>query len=203
MDKNIQSYNDTVEEYYQNTKNLEAVEVNIRNEFLSQLPKGGLILDLACGPGRDIQEFIKRGFQAQGIDASPKMIEKAKEIAPYATYQIMDMRDLNLPKEKYDGIWYNGGLLVIEKKHAPKIIQDLYKTLKPDGILYLSVKQGEGEGYSLDKRYNKEKYFAYYNKQELQNLLKTFEIIETFETTLEGNYHQHPWIQFLCRKSTN
>ena len=203
MDKNIQSYDDTVEEYYQNTKNLEAPEIKIRNKFLSQLPEGGLILDLACGPGRDIQEFIKRGFQTQGIDASPNMIKKAKEIAPDATYQIMDMRNLHLPEEKYDGIWYNGGLLAVEKKHTQKIIQDLYETLKPNGIFYLSVKQGKGEGYELDKRYNKEKYVAYYNKQELQNLLEAFEIIETFETTLEGNYHQHPWIQFLCRKSTN
>ena len=46
-------------------------------ESTLEIPKGGRILDVACGHGRHAVELAKRGYQVTGIDLSPRFIEMA------------------------------------------------------------------------------------------------------------------------------
>ena len=69
----------------------------------------------------------------------------------------------------------------------------------------MSVKKGVGEGFELDRRYNVDRYYSYYDIDEITKLLTNskFELIRIYRPKLNSEYHTHSWIGFLCRKSTN
>jgi len=45
---------------------------------------GGRVLDLCCGPGRHSVEFARRGLEVTGVDASPFLLDHARELASEA-----------------------------------------------------------------------------------------------------------------------
>src|SRR5690242_33383 len=56
------------------------------------------VLDLACGTGSVLEELLKRGYAAEGADASAPMLAVAREKLPEATpLWHQDMRQLELP----------------------------------------------------------------------------------------------------------
>ncbi|HLD00478.1 MAG TPA: class I SAM-dependent methyltransferase [Candidatus Nanoarchaeia archaeon] len=198
---NILAYDSTVEEFYENTKKLESPE--IIEEFLSLVPKRGFILDIACGPGRDSKIFSDLEYRVIGIDLSPKMIEKAKLVAPQAEFKVMNFLNPAFSDQYFDAVWFNAGLLCVEKKLAGEILKNVYRQLKEDGTLYLSVKEGAGEGFEFDYRYNVEKYYAYYQEDEILKLLESarFKIVKSYKPQMNSSYHTHQWIGVLGQKT--
>ena len=170
--KNAAAYDATVEQFDQRTKELEEPEQAIRGDFMALLRKNGSILDIGCGPGRDAHIFTDGGFRVVGIDVAPKMIEKAKTIAPKAEFHVMDMFRLGFKEGSFDGIWFNAGLLCIPKIQALPLLKRIKQILNDKGIVWISVKEGQSEGFEIDKRYNTEKYFAYYSQDELAEVVK-------------------------------
>src|SRR4029077_616672 len=56
-------------------------------EFASRLPAGGLILDAGCGTGRDLRQFARWGFEAEGFDSSLAMTEMARQYSGCKVWQ--------------------------------------------------------------------------------------------------------------------
>ena len=51
----------------------------LQNEFSSYIKKGGLILDLGCGSGRDSKAFIEMGYEVVAVDGSQEICKRASE----------------------------------------------------------------------------------------------------------------------------
>jgi hypothetical protein len=85
------------------------------------------------------------------------------------------------------------------------VLQKLYAILKPNGVFYLSVKQGHPhESLEKDARYDGvEKYWSFYEKDELIHLLRqaNFEITEVTLTHKIDDYQTHPIIKIFALKS--
>jgi SAM-dependent methyltransferase len=53
-----------------------------RDALIAAMNKSmGRILDLGCGPGRDLVVFQKMGYQVTGLEATPAFVEMSKQIA--------------------------------------------------------------------------------------------------------------------------
>jgi SAM-dependent methyltransferase len=52
------------------------------------LSNGSRVLDAGCGSGLLARELVAAGFEVHGIDASPAMIDLARECAPTATFDV-------------------------------------------------------------------------------------------------------------------
>jgi SAM-dependent methyltransferase len=62
-----------------------------RDRFLELLPPpGGTLLDVGCGEGRLPRDLKARGYSVIGIDASPTLIEHAREADPTGDYRVAD-----------------------------------------------------------------------------------------------------------------
>ncbi|WP_204113178.1 class I SAM-dependent DNA methyltransferase [Shimia biformata] len=135
-------------------------------DFAEQLPAGGHILDLGCGPGLDSALLVKAGFVVTAMDASAVMLRQAG-MNPGVQTRLATFSDLD-DVDVFDGIWAHFSLLHAPKTDLPAHLAAIHLALKPGGSLGLALKIGTGE--ARDKLGC---FFAYYQEDELLALLES------------------------------
>lgn len=74
------------------------------DRFLGLLPAQPSVLDIGCGPGVPIAEYlVANGCRVAGVDASSAMISMCADRFPEQHWQVADMRQLDLNRT-FDGI---------------------------------------------------------------------------------------------------
>ena len=117
------------------------VRANTVLEFLS--PKQGeKILDVGCGNARDIACIVQQGAEVTGIDISEGMVAESRvelEKLGYnkVTLEVGDATQLHYADSEFDKVLCSE---VIEHiPDADKALSEIYRVLKPNGILVLST----------------------------------------------------------------
>jgi ubiquinone/menaquinone biosynthesis C-methylase UbiE len=138
--------------------------------FLEKL-KGRNILDIGSGPGRDSIYFKNQGYNPTCVDISEKMIEICREKGLDA--QMMDMESMNFNNKSFDGVWAFCSLLHLPKENIKFMLKKIYDLLTDNGVFFMGMKKGDYDGFrSSEKISFSKRYFAYYQKKELEDLLK-------------------------------
>lgn len=200
-DPTKQFYDRHVDEYERKTKDL--APIKWMRKFMKEIPKGGDILDIGCGNGRDAKIFIDNGFHIVGIDYSLPMIQRARSNVPHADFLQMDMLSLKFPPETFDGVWSMTSLLHIPKTEISKVLDNIHQLLKPKGILFVGLKLGEGEGLEDDTRYeNAKRFYSYYLQEEFVKLLHDlyFTIIEVQTRDPKIAYENRGMLELIAQK---
>lgn len=173
------------------------------NKFISMLPKKAKVLDAGCGPGRDVQYFKDYGLDVTGIDASGEMIKEAKKNVKGAKFKKMDMAKTKFKDKTFDGIWASGSIIHEEKCDVQKILEELKRILKDKGVLYISVKEGQGSEVKREEVYNNEpRPFFYYTVPEIEETIMQ----AGFQITYSGfnedvlKRSETTWIDLYCKK---
>jgi 2-polyprenyl-3-methyl-5-hydroxy-6-metoxy-1,4-benzoquinol methylase len=116
----------------------------IADVLSKNLPEGATVLDVGCGNGIISRSLGRKGFNVLGIDVSEKAIEKAKSLNELqnVSFQVMSAEQLSVSNEKYHAVVCSE---VLEHLHEPhKLLQVLYRSLKNDGVLIVTVPNGKG-----------------------------------------------------------
>ncbi len=109
------------------------------------------ILDLGCGPGRDLCYFRSLGHEAVGLDGSKKFVAMARR---YSKCEILhqDFLAMALPESYFDGVFANAALFHVPRQELPRVLHELSETLKPRCVLFCSNLRGNNEeGWSGDR----------------------------------------------------
>ena len=114
------------------------------------------ILDLGCGPGRDLKALTELGHIAIGLEGVPRFAEMARAFSGCEVWQ-QDFLSLDLPPERFDGIFANASLFHVPGAELPRVLRELRATLKPRGILFASNPRGEDE-----EGWNRGRYGAFH-----------------------------------------
>lgn len=106
-------------------------------EILSAYVKGTAALDFGCGTGRSTRFLRRLGFAVVGVDISPEMLSRAREIDPQGDYRLVPGDDLSvLTLEGFSLIQTAFTFDNIPGMEAKvRLFRDLRRLLKPDGIL--------------------------------------------------------------------
>jgi SAM-dependent methyltransferase len=102
------------------------------------------ILDLGCGPGRDLRYFKSLGHAAVGLDGSKEFVEMAREYSGCEVWR-QDFLALDLPAGRFDGIFANASLFHVPSLELPRVLRELAAALKPRGVLFCSNPRGRNE----------------------------------------------------------
>ena len=111
-----------------------------------------VILDLGCGPGRDLRRFAALGHEAVGLDGSRKLAAMARAESDCEVLH-QDFLALDLPSARFDGIFANASLFHVPSSQLARVLGDLAATLKPGGVLFCSNPRGRNEEGWADGRY--------------------------------------------------
>ncbi|WP_370830307.1 class I SAM-dependent methyltransferase [Clostridium sp.] len=195
INKTLDFYNNNSKTYIEKT--LSGDTSNLYKGFLNNIPKGGSILDLGSGSGRDSIEFIKQGYNVTAVDGSKEIATAASKIIGQ---QVICSRfeDLKLT-ETFHGIWACASLLHVNKKHIIDVIKNISCNLKDNGIFYMSFKYGEDEYIDENGR-----YFNCYTEERFKEMiaqvskLKIKNIYKSGDTL--GGRNNLEWLNILCIK---
>jgi len=162
------------------------------DSFAAHLLPGARILDLGCGPGRDVAHFHRRGFQAAGADLSSGMLQEARRRIDGILIQC-DMRRLPVADASLDGIWLCASLLHLPRFQAFDALLEVRRVMHPGAPLFVSVQRGEGETW---KTRGGPRLFAYYQPDELGNLVKRAGF--NVDTSWEACTEHATWINLVA-----
>jgi len=167
-------------------------------KFISLL-SGKKILDAGCGSGRDVEYFLEDGLQPIGIDLSKGMIKEAKKRVKNGKFKIMDFLDLKFKDNSFDGIWSMAGFIHLPRKEVKKALKEFHRVLKENGIIYIAVKEGEGEKEIKKEKYkNEPRPYVFFKKEELEDYLheNKFKIISSELNDDQGK----KWVEIFAKK---
>jgi len=102
------------------------------------------ILDLGCGPGRDLRKFVELGHVAVGLDGAVRFATMAREFSGCEVWH-QDMLALDLPEARFDGVFANAVLFHVPSQELPRVLRELRATLKPGGVFFSSNPRGRNE----------------------------------------------------------
>src|SRR5512134_3671209 len=102
------------------------------------------ILDLGCGPGRDLVTFRDLGHVVIGLDGCPEFVDMARAVSGCEVWQ-QDLLAMTLPRESFDGVFANAVLFHVPSRALPAVLERLHASLKPGGALLASNPRGEDE----------------------------------------------------------
>ncbi len=109
------------------------------------------ILDLGCGPGRDLEHFRSLGHEAVGLDGSAALVAMARAHSGCEVFH-QDFLAMNLPERRFDGVFANAALFHVPSQELPRVLGELRAALKPRGVLFSSNPRGRNEeGWSGDR----------------------------------------------------
>lgn len=190
----IDYYNKYAAKEFEETVNQDMSE--IIKEFLNLLNEGDTILDLGCGSGRDSLTFYELGYDVTPLDASVEMCKLAEIHTDLdvlqMTYEQMDFDNV------FDGIWACASLLHTPKKELTGILTKIARALNDKGILYMSFKLGDFEGF------RGERYFSDFTADSISDMLREngrFEIVKLWETEdIRSGHSDVRWLNVLVRK---
>ncbi len=154
------------------------------------------ILDLGCGPGRDLKAFSAMGHRAIGLDGAEKFAEMARAYSGCEVWQ-QDLLHLDLPAAMFDGVFANAVLFHVPSRALPKVLQDLHATLKPGGVLFSSNPRGHNE-----EGWNGPRYGSYYDYEtwEQYMLAANFSPLQHYYRPPNVPRDQQPWLASVWRK---
>lgn len=198
--------------YYQEVIQLSA---SAADKFI---PDNGLVYDIGSSTGNTLL-FIAKALRDKkinliGIDPSESMLNKAREKASVYTYshdiQFLEGSAESFDFKKADMIILNYTLQFIEVSQRPALIQKLYDSLNPGGMLLLSeklcqededVQEFNTETYEAFKAGNGYSYLEIANKrQALENILVPGSLSSNLDLLQDSGFHRieiiFKWLNF-------
>jgi SAM-dependent methyltransferase len=154
------------------------------------------ILDLGCGPGRDLKAFAGLGHTAIGLEGAAHLATMARTYSGCEVWQ-QDFLKLDLPTERFDGVFANAALFHVPSQELPRVLQELRTALKPDGVLFSSNPHGHNE-----EGWNRGRYGAYWDLETWRQHMAAAGFVElTHYYRPDGlPRERQPWLASVWRR---
>jgi SAM-dependent methyltransferase len=209
VDITRKTYDAIAEDYMRKLKDpylggSEAYHKMARERFISLLPSlQARILDVGCGFGHDLGYFQANKLNIYGADLSISMLSLARRNLPEVPLCHMDMRRLNFRPQSFGGVWAAHCLYHVPKQDIGLTISGIRNILMAQGVFFLSLKLGEGEGIDTGQQAasysGKPRFYALYTENEARKMLRGFDIVE-WDVRPEI-YYGSPWLYAFLKKS--
>jgi SAM-dependent methyltransferase len=173
----------------------------ILDQFIELLPSKGPVLDVGCGPGRDVCAMQARGVLATGIDSSFKMVCEARARVPGRLFRTMNMINLKFPDHTFTGIWACASVQHLPRGLVGVALNEFSRVIKIGGVLFVTVEEGSGQVVDELGRWR-----TLYPDGDFKLLLEVagFEIIRDWRAAGDRSTLPHPrlkrWLEFFARK---
>jgi len=171
------------------------------------------ILELGCGVGRDAVYFAEKGHDVVATDLSEVVIIQNRKVFDDSgvRFQVLDMRQpMPFDPESFDVVYANLSLHYYTDQDTRKIVQEVTRVLKPNGVLAFACKStndfhyGNGKEIERDVFVGKSGHVRHlFSIEYTQALLQDqFQIELIDEVTEEYSAQKSAMVRCIARKMT-
>jgi SAM-dependent methyltransferase len=134
------------DDYVRTMEKLTDAQVGTEVDFIETslgLERGGAMLDLACGTGRQAIELARRGYEVVAFDLSLSMLARAGDDAQEREVKLNfvqgDMREMTF-EEQFDGVYcWNTSFGYFDEEKNAQVVDRVRGALKKGGLFLLDV----------------------------------------------------------------
>lgn len=154
------------------------------------------ILEVGCGPGNITKYLLSKipTLQITATDVAPNMLDIAKTTNPRAKFMLMDCRDMDVIKNKFDAIVSGFCFPYLSKSDCEKFIHDGSELLNPKGVLYFSMIEGDynKSGYESGSNPQHKVYVYYHQQAQMEAYLLTygFSVVRVIKKQMATTSHK-------------
>ena len=195
-DRTLENYNQMAEYFWEGTRDHD-VRQNI--DSLLRYIEGQspfAILDLGCGPGRDLKVFAELGHVAVGLEGASRFAAMARTHSGCEVWE-QDFLKLDLPDGRFDGVFANAALFHVPGQELPRVLLELRATLKPGGVLFSSNPHGRNE-----EGWNRGRYGAYHDVENWRRYVSAAGFVELTHYYRPAGLprERQPWLASVWRR---
>lgn len=177
------------------------------DRFAASVKNLGPVCDLGCGPGHVARYLSEQKAQVCGVDLSPEMVRRARQLNPGIEFKQGSMLALDIEDGAWGGIAAFYSIIHIPRAEVVHALREMKRALRPGGWLLLAFHIGDdtihlkewwGESVSVD--------FFFFHPDEMIEHLKAagFEIEEVIEREPYPDVeHQSRRAYIFARKPTS
>ena len=194
--RTLSHYDEQAQAYWEGTRDHD-VSQNVDALLQSiEAPPPFDLLDLGCGPGRDLRTFTALGHRATGLEGSSQLAELARTNSGCGVLE-QNLLALKLPSGHFDGVFANAVLFHVPTQELPRILRELHAALKSGGALFTSNPRGEGQ-----EGWNGDRYGAFHDWQTWRDFVCAAGFVELsyFYRPKGLPRDQQPWLASVWRK---
>jgi SAM-dependent methyltransferase len=203
-DRHRRVYNALADEYEKKSPAHITTTQDRVNHVSEYVAPGSKILDVGCGVGLALLMLSRheKGFNATGVDISPRMAELALQRSPHTPVIVGDFLAVDF-HTKYDAIWEQALLHLFPSIAEDYIFEHFHNLLNPGGILSLSttVSEVSREGWEAKRDYGAApmRYRRSFTEAELRDALAKhrFGLVDRWMTRDPFGKN---WFTVVCEK---
>lgn len=165
-------------------------------KFTALINKQGRVLDIGCGNGRPIAEFlIQQGYQLTGADGAEAMLASARQRFPQQHWLQADMRQLEL-NDTFDGLIAWDSFFHLTREDQRRMLPVFSRHAHPGSVLMFT--SGTSNGIAMGEFEGEPLYHASLAPEEYHQLLveNGFRVVEVVFEDPECGGHSI----WLCQK---
>lgn len=154
----------------------------------------GKLLEIGSGSGREAIEWIRMGYEYNGIDTSLALIQIAKQTASLGRYFHTSVYEMPFPFNTFDAFSSWAMLPHVPKERIGIALDAIQRVLKPGGIGFIAMREGMGEKQEPETG----RWFSYYSQIEFEGILGK----HGFEILLKNRKQSRPdlvWLTFFVK----
>src|SRR2546423_112431 len=144
-----------------------AIDISLFDQLLKvRLVPAMRLLDAGCGSGRNLNYFLKSGFDVCGVDQSAEAIAQTGALAaslapklPSDNFRVEPVEQMSFADADFDVVLSSAVLhFARDEEHWRRMVREMWRVLKPGGILFArlastvgidGIKLIEGRRYHL------------------------------------------------------
>jgi len=170
----VRAYDAFATDYRAATADMPATIQAAVDRFTGLMQPGARVLEIGSGSGRDAQALEAAGLSVRRTDITPAFVQLLRDAGHEADVldpALDDLADPAAPGTPYAGVWADASLLHVDRDELPLVLSRLAGATQRGGVLYLAVKEGDGEDWSIHGNVTAPRFFTFWREEPLRSAL--------------------------------
>jgi SAM-dependent methyltransferase len=200
----VRAYDAFAADYHAGTQDLPVPVATAVSRFAAVLPAGARVLEIGSGPGRDARALEAAGLSVRRTDVTPAfvaMLREAGHDADVVDPLTDDLSDPAAPGTPYAAVWAGASLLHVDRDDLTTVLTRLGEATRPGGLLYASLKEGDGESWSVHGNVAAPRFFTYWREEPLRAAVTAAGWSVEHIGHGDGLHRGERWLEVLATRS--